>query len=113
MATRAGDVSGPTGVASTGARPGAGPPSPAPPARTFPHRPAVDGLRALAVVAVIAYHFGSDHAVGGFIGVDVFFVVSGYLITSLLLVEHDTTGGIDLRRFWTRRLRRLAPALLG
>jgi peptidoglycan/LPS O-acetylase OafA/YrhL len=78
---------------------------------TLGYRPALDGIRAVAVLAVIAYHFGYRWAPGGFLGVDVFFVLSGYLITSLLLVEHARTGRIALRQFWLRRARRLLPAL--
>ena len=63
--------------------------------------PGVDGLRALAVAAVVAYHAGAGWLPGGFLGVDVFFVISGYLITSLLLAEHRASGSIDLVRFWT------------
>ena len=79
---------------------------------TFGYRPALDGLRALAVGAVIAYHFGYGWARGGFLGVDTFFVLSGYLITSLLLVEFRGQGTVRLRAFWARRARRLLPALL-
>ncbi len=81
------------------------------------YEPALDGLRAVAVVAVILYHVHSLDALrlkrvaGGFFGVELFFVVSGYLITSLLLQEHASTGRIDLRQFWIRRARRLLPAL--
>ena len=71
------------------------------------YRPALDGIRAVAVLSVIAYHFGYRWAPGGFIGVDVFFVLSGYLITSLLLAERARTGRIALRAFWLRRARRL------
>ena len=78
---------------------------------SFGYRPALDGIRAVAVVAVIAYHLGYGRVRGGFLGVDVFFVLSGYLITSLLLAEHTRTGGIDLVAFWFRRARRLLPAL--
>ncbi len=74
-------------------------------------RPGLDGIRALAVLAVIAYHLGYGWAPGGFVGVDIFFVLSGYLITSLLLSEHSRTGHIALREFWFRRARRLLPAL--
>jgi peptidoglycan/LPS O-acetylase OafA/YrhL len=73
--------------------------------------PGVDGLRALAVAAVVTYHVGAAWLPGGFLGVDVFLVISGYLITSLLLAERRATGGIDLVRFWIRRARRLLPAL--
>ena len=76
------------------------------------YRPALDGIRAIAVSAVVAYHLGIEAMPGGFLGVDVFFVLSGYLITSLLLLERDATGSIDLGRFWMRRARRLLPALL-
>ena len=76
---------------------------------TWKYQPALDGLRGLAVVAVFAYHLG--YARGGFLGVDVFFVLSGYLITSLLLDERDREGRIDLSAFWGRRARRLLPAL--
>jgi peptidoglycan/LPS O-acetylase OafA/YrhL len=68
-------------------------------------------LRAVAVASAIVFHFLSRAAKGGYLGVDVFFVLSGYLITSLLLVEWDRTGRIDLRAFWARRARRLLPAL--
>jgi peptidoglycan/LPS O-acetylase OafA/YrhL len=82
-------------------------------ARPPPKRePALDGLRALAVLAVVAFHGEATWASGGFLGVDIFFVLSGFLITRLLLVERGATGGIDLRGFWGRRLRRLVPALL-
>ena len=73
--------------------------------------PALDGLRAFAVLAVIGYHAGIPHLSGGFLGVEVFFVVSGYLITSLLLREQRTTGRLSLPNFWRRRARRLLPAL--
>jgi peptidoglycan/LPS O-acetylase OafA/YrhL len=73
--------------------------------------PPLDGVRALAVAAVFAYHADLGWAKGGFLGVDVFFVLSGFLITSLLLVDHERHGRIRLRRFWTRRARRLLPAL--
>jgi peptidoglycan/LPS O-acetylase OafA/YrhL len=80
---------------------------------TLGYRPGLDGLRAFAVVAVLLYHGDVSWARGGFVGVDVFFVLSGFLITSLLLTEHEATGRVDLRRFWTRRARRLLPALSG
>jgi peptidoglycan/LPS O-acetylase OafA/YrhL len=72
---------------------------------------ALDGLRLLAVVAVMAFHFGLPGAAGGFLGVDVFFVLSGYLITSLLL-GRMSRGRVEVVDFWNRRLRRLLPALL-
>lgn len=74
-------------------------------------RPMLDGIRAVAVLAVVFYHFGLSCAPGGFLGVDVFFVLSGYLITSLLLAERERTGGIALIAFWMRRAKRLLPAL--
>ncbi|MDQ1650669.1 MAG: hypothetical protein QOG60_2726, partial [Frankiaceae bacterium] len=74
--------------------------------------PALDGLRAVAVVAVVAFHFGVGFVRGGLLGVDIFFVLSGFLITSLLLDEHVRRGTVRLREFWGRRARRLLPALL-
>jgi peptidoglycan/LPS O-acetylase OafA/YrhL len=74
--------------------------------------PALDGIRAVAVGLVLAQHGGIPGVPGGFIGVDVFFVLSGFLITSLLLDELGRTGRISLRDFWIRRARRLLPALL-
>ena len=79
------------------------------PRPTLAHLPGLDGLRGVAVAAVLAFHAG--HLRGGYLGVDLFFVLSGYLITSLLLVEGDRSGRIDLARFWGRRARRLLPAL--
>ena len=73
--------------------------------------PALDGLRALAVGAVVAYHADLTWAKGGFLGVDVFFVLSGFLITGLLLADVDRYGHLRLRRFWRRRARRLLPAV--
>jgi peptidoglycan/LPS O-acetylase OafA/YrhL len=73
--------------------------------------PALDGLRGAAVAAVLLFHAG--HLKGGYLGVDLFFVLSGFLITSLLLAESSATGGIALRAFWARRARRLLPALAG
>ncbi len=83
----------------------------APIAPSIGYRPGLDGVRALAVTAVILYHGDVSWARGGFLGVDVFFVLSGFLITSLLLAEHASSGGLDLARFWARRARRLLPAL--
>src|SRR5829696_4940223 len=77
----------------------------------LPYMPGLDGLRALAVVAVLLYHADVAWAPGGFLGVDVFFVISGYLITSLLLAEWAARGRVDLRAFWLGRARRLLPAL--
>ena len=84
----------------------------------FAYRPAIDGLRAVAVIAVLLYHGAQltgnpvDVAPGGFLGVDLFMVLSGYLITTLLLLEWTSSGAIRLRSFYQRRLRRLAPALV-
>ena len=74
--------------------------------------PALDGLRTLAVVAVVLYHLNLTWAQGGLLGVTVFFVLSGYLITRLLLNEVAKTGRIDLKSFWIRRIRRLVPAVV-
>ncbi len=81
------------------------------------YRPEIDGLRAIAVVAVILYHtqitiFGHQPFRGGFIGVDIFFVISGYLITSIILKEIFKTGNFSFKYFYERRVRRLLPALL-
>ncbi len=73
--------------------------------------PGLDGLRAIAVVSVVLYHGGVGWLPGGFLGVDVFFVISGFLITRLLLSEVAADGRIDVVRFWKRRARRLLPAL--
>jgi peptidoglycan/LPS O-acetylase OafA/YrhL len=73
--------------------------------------PGIDGLRALSVVAVLLYHGGVAWIGGGFLGVEIFFVISGYLITSLLLAEWRREGSLGLRGFWFRRARRLLPAL--
>jgi peptidoglycan/LPS O-acetylase OafA/YrhL len=75
------------------------------------HVPALDGLRGAAVAGVLLFH--SDLLIGGYLGVDLFFVLSGFLITSLLLTERREKGRIELRRFWARRARRLLPALGG
>src|SRR5688572_25806124 len=76
-----------------------------------PYLPGLDGMRALAVVAVMIYHANSEWLPGGFLGVDVFFVISGYLITLLLIAEQERTGRVHLGHFWLRRARRLLPAL--
>ena len=81
------------------------------------YRPEIDGLRAIAVLAVIFYHaqitfFGHNFFNGGFIGVDIFFVISGYLITSLILNELESTGKFSFTYFYERRARRILPMLL-
>lgn len=75
------------------------------------YRRDIDGLRAVAVVPVILFHAGFAGFGGGFLGVDVFFVISGYLITGILLEDHDRRGGISILRFYERRARRILPAL--
>jgi peptidoglycan/LPS O-acetylase OafA/YrhL len=77
-----------------------------------PYLPGLDGMRAIAVVAVMLYHANHDWLSGGFLGVEVFFVISGYLITLLLVGEHERNGRIRLGQFWLRRIRRLLPAVL-
>ena len=78
---------------------------------SVPYLPGLDGMRALAVVAVMVYHANPGWLSGGFLGVEVFFVISGYLITLLLMAERERTGRVDLVDFWIRRARRLLPAL--
>jgi len=80
--------------------------------RGIQYIPAIDGLRALAVIAVMFYHLGFKWIPGGFLGVDLFFVISGYVITRLLLDSIAQSGGLDLRGFYIARARRLLPALL-
>ena len=78
----------------------------------FRYHGSLDGLRALAVLAIIAYHFNYGWARGAYLSVDLFFILSGFLITTLLIMEWRRTGRIALRAFWGRRARRLLPALL-
>ncbi len=75
------------------------------------YRPEVDGLRALAVIPVVLFHISPDWLSGGYLGVDVFFVISGFLITSLIIKDFDT-GRFSMRNFWMRRVRRIVPALV-
>jgi len=95
-------------VTATLARPA---PAAGAPARAW-HRRDIEGLRAVAVLLVVLYHCGVPFLGGGYVGVDVFFVVSGYLITSLLLREAASTGRISILGFYARRVRRLLPAAL-
>ena len=95
------------------------PPAPASPAPTvaatdgkMPYLPALDGLRAIALVAVLAFHAGFSWIHGGYLPLTSFFVLSGFLITSLLLLERGRKGRIDLVAFWGRRARRLVPAAI-
>jgi len=76
------------------------------------NRSDVQYLRALAVVSVVVYHFWPDRLVSGFLGVDVFFVISGFLISSLILREVSATGTVRLTAFWVRRIRRIFPAAI-
>lgn len=84
----------------------------APAATRLRYEPALDGLRAVALLGVIGYHAGIDRLHGGFLGVSAFFTLSGFLITALLLSERASSGRIDLGSFWRRRVRRLLPAAL-
>src|SRR4051794_20635480 len=78
--------------------------------QTGHYRPALDGARVIAVYLVVLFHAGVTQMAGGFVGVDVFFVLSGYLVTQLLLRDLDGAGSIGLARFYSRRFRRLLPA---
>ena len=80
--------------------------------RGFRQVPGLDGLRGVALLVMMCYHAGVHWLPGGLLSIDVFFVLSGFLITSLLLAEYSASGRISLRRFWSRRARRLVPALL-
>ncbi|MEM8618480.1 MAG: acyltransferase family protein [Actinomycetota bacterium] len=75
------------------------------------YQPGLDGLRAFALISILLYHAGFEWMSGAFISVDLFFLLSGFLITALLLGERENTGGVDLGQFWLRRARRLFPAL--
>ncbi|MDO3410056.1 acyltransferase family protein [Saccharibacillus sp. CPCC 101409] len=76
------------------------------------YMPGLDGLRALAVLAVIFYHLHTEWAPGGLLGVTMFFVLSGYLITDILMAQWDRMGRFDMKDFWVRRAKRLLPAML-
>src|SRR6186713_1060434 len=75
------------------------------------HNPSLDGIRGIAVASMMLYHGGEVFGTGGYLSIDTFFVLSGYLITTLLVIEWTNDGGIDLRAFWIRRAKRLLPAL--
>ena len=83
-------------------------PTPVPKSRGFATD--IEGLRAIAVTAVVAFHASVPFVTGGYVGVDVFFVISGYLITGLLLRETYATGRIDFYDFYARRMRRILPS---
>ncbi len=87
-------------------------PQPQPPKKGVRYIPALDGLRAVAVLAVIAYHLGVPGLSGGLMGVTVFFVISGYIVTKILLVEFSRTGRIGFKDFYIRRAKRLLPAIV-
>ncbi len=107
----AGPAETPADRSATGSGGSARPASRIGPMPTMGYQPSLDGLRALSVAVVLLYHGGFSWMHGGFFGVEVFFVVSGFLITSLLLDEHDRTDRIAFGQFWKRRARRLFPAL--
>ena len=79
--------------------------------KSISYRPEIDGLRALAILPVIAFHLGVSWLPGGFVGVDVFFVISGYLISAIILKEHSENA-FTFKNFWLRRVRRILPAML-
>lgn len=100
-----------TSISSAAATP-SGRPLPAAGGAAPRFQPEIQGLRALAVLVVLLYHFWPDRLTGGYVGVDVFFVISGYLITAHLFKEAVKTGGVRLGQFWARRIRRLLPLSL-
>ena len=114
MIGQRGGVTAPT--RATSPSPGPRSPDASERSRRPAHLPQLDGLRTVAVLLVLVYHVARTQEMrflpGGFVGVDLFFVLSGFLITSLLLREHHRTGRLDLRRFYVRRLWRLYPALI-
>ena len=75
------------------------------------HRPELDGLRGISILLVLMLHLGFSFVTGGFLGVDIFFVLSGFLITSLLVQESNSHGRISLKKFYIRRALRLMPAV--
>ena len=80
--------------------------------KKFEYRPHIDGLRAVSVLAILLFHINPRVLPGGYLGVDVFFVISGYLITSLLTVEYLNSKTINFRYFYSRRFRRLFPSFI-
>ena len=76
------------------------------------YRPEIDGLRAIAVISVIIYHADLQIFKGGYLGVDIFFVISGYLISKILIIEQINNKDISIKNFYQRRIRRIIPALL-
>lgn len=105
------DVTAQSGAAPTPGTTPAATPTPGKGTRGFGYIPGLDGIRAIAVVAVLLYHADVSWMPGGFLGVDMFFVLSGFLITSIVLTEIERTGGLNFKRFYLHRARRLLPAL--
>jgi len=99
-------------ISALDARNDAAPPEDTPGGLELKFRPDIEGLRAVAVVVVVLFHAGLSQLAGGYIGVDVFFVISGFLITGLLLRERDTRGRISILGFYARRFRRILPAAI-
>ena len=85
---------------------------PRPAGSEMKYLPGLDGMRAIAVAAIVGYHLGAPWLPGGSLGVGVFFTLGGYLITTILITTWDRRGNLDLRNFWLRRARRLLPALI-
>jgi len=100
-----------TDATQIAARSSSGAAGPPPDINRVPYLPGLDGMRAIAVIAVMIYHANPDWLKGGFLGVEVFFVISGYLITLLLISEKARTSTVNITSFWVRRARRLLPAL--
>ena len=108
--TSAAAAAPPTAASPSAPAPAQSGPTPSGPAREV--RADLEGLRGVAVIAVLLFHLGSPWAAGGFVGVDAFFVLSGFLITGLIIREHERTGRISLPAFYARRVRRILPAAL-
>ncbi|MGI8752143.1 MAG: acyltransferase family protein, partial [Acidimicrobiales bacterium] len=101
-----------TAIDETGAQPAVATEGPTSPTPAAGRMVGLDGIRALAVIAVVVYHFDPTWLPGGFFGVDLFFVISGFLITGIVVRQWERTGHIDLVGFWLRRARRLLPAVI-